>query len=197
MKKNLLKHQFAISKFEREKLHQHKSLLVWFTGLSGSGKSTLANALETKLHQKNISTYTLDGDNIRHGINNDLSFSNTDRTENIRRIAEVSKLFLEAGIVTLASFISPFSIDRQLVRQTVGAESYFEVYIKTSLQECQRRDVKGLYQKALKGEIPNMTGLNSPYEAPSNADIEIDTEIQSVNDSVTLIYNQIIQKIHG
>lgn len=197
MQKNLHKHQFAISKLEREKLHQHKSLLVWFTGLSGSGKSTLANALETKLHQQNISTYSLDGDNIRHGINNDLSFSDTDRTENIRRIAEVSKLFLEAGIVTLASFVSPFSNDRQLVRQTVGADSYFEVYVKTSLQECQRRDVKGLYQKALKGEIPNMTGLNSPYEAPSNADIEIDTEIQSVNDSVTLIYNQIIQKIHG
>ena len=197
MEKNLHKHHFVTSQKDREKLHQHKSLLVWFTGLSGSGKSTIANALETKLHQQNISTYSLDGDNIRHGINNDLSFSDTDRTENIRRIAEVSKLFLEAGIVTLASFVSPFSNDRQLVRQTVGADSYFEVYVKTSLQECQRRDVKGLYQKALKGEIPNMTGLNSPYEAPSNADIEIDTEIQSVNDSVTLIYNQIIPKIHG
>ena len=197
MEKNLHKHHFVTSQKDREKLHQHKSLLVWFTGLSGSGKSTLANALETKLHQQNISTYSLDGDNIRHGINNDLSFSETDRTENIRRIAEVSKLFIDAGIVTLASFVSPFNKDRSAVRQTVGSDNYFEVFVKTSLQECQRRDVKGLYQKALKGEISNMTGVDSPYEAPTNADIEIDTEQQSIEESVGLIYNQIIPKIHG
>lgn len=197
MKKNLHNHHFVTTQKDREKLHQHRAILIWFTGLSGSGKSTLANALEAQFHRQKISTYTLDGDNIRQGINSDLSFSETDRTENIRRIAEVSKLFIDAGIVTLASFVSPFNKDRLAVRQTVGSENYFEVFVKTSLQECQRRDVKGLYQKALKGEISNMTGIDSPYEAPTNADIEIDTEQQSIEESAGLIYNQIIQKIHG
>lgn len=196
MEKNIHQHHFQITRNDREKLYRHKAILIWFTGLSGSGKSTLANELEKQLHHQQIATYTLDGDNIRSGINNDLSFSDSDRTENIRRIAEVSKLFVDAGIVTLASFVSPFQKDRQLVRQTVGAEFFFEIYLKTSLKECQRRDVKGLYEKALKGEIANMTGLNSPYEVPTNADIVIDTEKLSINDSASIIYNQIIKKIH-
>ena len=197
MEKNIHKHQFQISQLDRENLHKHKAILIWFTGLSGSGKSTLANELEAQLHQLKISTYSLDGDNIRHGINKDLSFSSSDRSENIRRIAEISKLFVDAGIVTLASFVSPYIKDRQAVRQIVGNDNYYEVYVKTSLEECKRRDVKALYQKAARGEISNMTGISSPYQIPTNADIEIDTEHQNVHDSVKLILNQVIKKIHG
>lgn len=197
MEKNIHQHHFHISRIDREKLHHHNAILIWFTGLSGSGKSTIASELEKQLHEQKISTYTLDGDNIRQGINRDLSFSDSDRTENIRRIAEISKLFVDAGIVTLASFVSPFQKDRDAIREVVGKEHYFEVYVKTSLEVCIERDVKGLYKKALSGEIPNMTGISSPYEEPTNFDIKIDTEQHNVKDSVTLISNQIIKRIHG
>ena len=136
---NIVHHNFNISRFDREKLHKHKSFLVWFTGLSGSGKSTIANALESRLNSLNVSTYPLDGDNIRLGICKDLTFSPEDRTENIRRIAEIANLFVDAGIVTLASFVSPYSKDRENVKNTVGAKNYIEVFVNTSLEECERR----------------------------------------------------------
>ena len=194
---NIVHHNFNVSKYDREKLHQHKAFLIWFTGLSGSGKSTIANALESKLNSLNISTYTLDGDNIRFGICKDLTFSPKDRTENIRRIAEISNLFIDAGIVTLASFISPYSKDRENVRNTVGAKNYIEVFVNTSLNECERRDVKGLYKKAREGEIKNMTGISAPYETPQNPNLEIDTLKESVEESVDRIFKYLEKKLYG
>jgi adenylylsulfate kinase len=194
---NIVQHSFNISKSDREKLHQHKAFLIWFTGLSGSGKSTIANALESKLNNQNVSTYSLDGDNIRLGINKDLTFSPEDRTENIRRIAEIANLFVDAGIVTLASFVSPYSKDREDVRNTVGAKNYIEVYVNTSLDECERRDVKGLYKKAREGEIKNMTGISAPYEIPQNPDLEIDTVKESVEESVYKIFKYLEKRLYG
>ena len=194
---NIVQHSFNISKSDREKLHQHKAFLIWFTGLSGSGKSTIANALELKLNNQNVSTYSLDGDNIRLGINKDLTFSAEDRTENIRRIGEIANLFVDAGIVTLASFVSPYIKDRQEVKNTVGQENYIEVFVNTSLDECERRDVKGLYKKARKGEIKNMTGISAPYEAPLNPEIEIDTVKESVDESVNKILKFLEKRLYG
>ena len=168
---------------------------MWFTGLSGSGKSTLANLVEIELHKLNISTISLDGDNIRQGINKDLSFAPKDRTENIRRIAEIAHLMIDAGIVTLAAFVSPYIKDRENIRKIVGDDNFIEIYINTSLEECERRDVKGLYKKAREGEIKNMTGISSPYEAPINPDLEIVTDNQSVEKSVQTILDFIIQKL--
>ena len=193
---NIVHHNFNVSQSDREKLHQHKAFLLWFTGLSGSGKSTIANALESKLNSLNVSTYSLDGDNIRFGICKDLTFSPEDRTENIRRIAEIANLFVDAGIVTLASFISPYSKDRQNVRNTVGAKNYIEVYVNTSLDECERRDVKGLYKKAREGEVKNMTGISAPYEIPQNPDLEIDTVKESVEESVDKIINYLEKRLY-
>jgi adenylylsulfate kinase len=167
------------------------------TGLSGSGKSTIANALENELHTRNISTYSLDGDNIRQGINKDLGFSSEHRTENIRRIAEIANLFVDAGIVTLASFVSPYQKDREEVKKIVGGDKTLEIYVSTSLEECERRDVKGLYQKARKGEITNMTGISAPYEKPLNADLEIDTGSESVEESVQKILQLIEMRLNG
>lgn len=194
---NLVHHNFNVSKYDREKLHRHKAFLIWFTGLSGSGKSTIANALESKLNSLNISTYALDGDNIRFGICKDLTFSPEDRTENIRRIAEISNLFIDAGIVTLASFISPYSKDRENVRNTVGAKNYIEVFVNTSLNECERRDVKGLYKKAREGKIKNMTGISAPYETPQNPNLEIDTLKESLEESVDRIFKYLEKKLYG
>ena len=194
---NIVHHNFNISKSDREKLHQHKAFLIWFTGLSGSGKSTIANALESRLNRLNVSTYALDGDNIRFGICRDLTFSPEDRTENIRRIAEIANLFVDAGIVTLASFISPYSKDREDVRNTVGQENYIEVFVNTSIDECERRDVKGLYKKARKGEIKNMTGISAPYETPVNPDLIIDTIKESVDESVDKILKLLEKKLYG
>jgi adenylylsulfate kinase len=197
MSKNTTKYQFTVSQSDREKLHKHKAFLIWFTGLSGSGKSTIANALENELHTRNISTYSLDGDNIRQGINKDLGFSAEHRTENIRRIAEVAHLFVDAGLVTIASFVSPFLKDREDVKKIVGEDKFIEIYVSTSLEECERRDVKGLYKKARKGEITNMTGISAPYEAPIDAELEIDTERQSVEDSVQAILQLIEKRLNG
>jgi adenylylsulfate kinase len=194
---NIVQHSFNISKSDREKLHQHKAFLIWFTGLSGSGKSTIANALESELNKLNVSTYALDGDNIRSGINKDLTFSPEHRTENIRRIAEVANLFVDAGVVTLASFVSPYIKDREAVKNTVGKDNYIEVFVNTSLSECEKRDVKGLYKKARTGEIPNMTGISAPYESPLQADIEIDTEVESLSDSVNKILNFLDNRLYG
>ncbi len=152
--------------------------MLWFTGLSGSGKSTLANLVEIALHKQGISTYILDGDNIRQGINKDLSFAPKDRSENIRRIAEISNLMLDAGLLHLAAFVSPYIKDREKLKQIVGPDNFIEIYVNTSLAECERRDVKGLYKKARAGEIKNMTGISAPYEAPVNPDLEVITDGQ-------------------
>jgi adenylylsulfate kinase len=195
MSLNTVKHNYKTTKSQREALHGHKSYLIWFTGLSGSGKSTLANLVETALHKKGISTYILDGDNIRQGINKDLSFAPQDRSENIRRIAEISNLMLEAGVVTLAAFVSPYIKDREGVKHIVGADNFIEIYVNTTLEECERRDVKGLYKKARKGEIKNMTGVSSPYEAPTNPDFEVVTDGQSIENSVQSILKFLNQKL--
>ena len=196
MSLNTVKHIYKTTKSQRETQHGHKTYLIWFTGLSGSGKSTLANLVEIALHKKGISTYILDGDNVRQGINEDLTFSPEDRTENIRRIAEISNLMLEAGVVTLAAFVSPYIKDREEVKHIVGADNFIEIYVNTSIEECERRDVKGLYEKARKGEIKNMTGVSSPYEAPINPDLEVVTDGQSVEENVDQILKLLSQKIN-
>ena|SRR5680860_231612 len=173
---NIIPHHFIVDRKERNVKNNHKSLVVWFTGLSGSGKSTIANLVEERLFKKNIQAFSLDGDNIRTGLNKGLGFSEEDRYENLRRIAEVSKLFIESGTVVVASFISPLIKDRLLVKEIVGHENFIEIFVNTSLEECERRDIKGLYKKARTGEIPNFTGISAPYESPENPDIEIRTE---------------------
>ena len=193
--KNIKKHNYKISKKDRENLHNHNSALIWFTGLSGSGKSTLANLLEQELHLLKISTFVLDGDNIRFGLNKDLNFSDEDRCENIRRIAEVSKLLIEAGILTIASFVSPFKKDREMVKKIVGSENFYEIYVNASLAECEKRDTKGLYKKAREGKINNMTGISSPYEAPNNPYLEIDSNKETINESLQKIKECIMKKI--
>lgn len=193
---NIIPHNFQITKEDRNLQKKHKSFLIWFTGLSGSGKSTIANALEKKLFNNGIHTYILDGDNLRSGLNNNLTFSPGDRTENIRRIAEVSNLMVDAGLVVLSAFVSPYSKDREKVRATVGTNNYFEVFVNTPIEECEKRDVKGLYAKARKGQIKDFTGINAPYETPKNPDIEIDTTKVSVEDSVEIIFKAIANKLH-
>ena len=182
-----VKQNYKIKKAQRELLHGHKAYLLWFTGLSGSGKSTLANLVEIELHKKRLSTYILDGDNVRQGINKDLSFAPKDRSENIRRIAEISNLMLDAGVITLAAFVSPYIKDREVVKQIVGSDNVIEIYVNTSLEECESRDVKGLYEKARAGEIKNMTGISAPYQAPTHPDLEIITDGQTIQESVAVI----------
>jgi adenylylsulfate kinase len=195
MSLNTFKQNFKISKSDREDLHRHKAHLLWFTGLSGSGKSTLANLVEIALYKQGLSTYILDGDNIRQGINKDLSFAPEDRTENIRRIAEISNLMLDAGIITLAAFVSPYIKDREEAKQIVGDHNFIEIYVNTSLEECELRDVKGLYKKARSGEIKNMTGISAPYQAPLNPDLEVITDGQSIEKSVEVIINFLNKKL--
>lgn len=192
---NIFPIQTKVSRAQREELLNQKPLLIWFTGLSGSGKSTLAVQLEAVLHSKGYKTYLLDGDNIRAGINKDLSFTDADRIENIRRIGEVANLMLDSGMVVLSAFISPFQADRDQVRKIVGAESYFEVFVDTPLEVCEQRDVKGLYKKARAGEIKNFTGIDSAYEIPASPDIIIQTHILSVNDSLDLLFSAVEKKI--
>ena len=184
-----------VTNVDREKLHGHRTCLLWFTGLSGSGKSTLANLVEKELYKRGVSTYSLDGDNIRQGLNSDLSFSAKDRSENIRRIAEIGRLMLDAGLVTLAAFVSPYRKDREDVKRIVGFDRYIEIYVNTSLEVCEGRDVKGLYKKARKGEIKNMTGISAPYEAPIAPDLEIITDGQTIEDSVQIILDFITEKL--
>lgn len=195
MKKNIIPHTYQVSKKDRNQNNGHPSFLLWFTGLSGSGKSTIANVVEQKLHQQGVATYTLDGDNIRKGINNDLTFAPADRTENIRRIAEIANLMIDAGLVVLAAFVSPYKKDRENIKNIVKDVNFVEIYINTSVAECERRDVKGLYKKARAGEIKNMTGISAPYEAPENPDIEIQTEKQTVDEAVQHILNYIQPKL--
>ncbi len=182
-----------IDKERRNKLNRHKSAILWFTGLSGSGKSTIANELEKILHQLTLRTFILDGDNIRHGLSRDLGFSDDDRKENIRRIGEVAKLFIESGTITLTTFISPFEEERQSVRQLVNKNEFVEIYVKCSLNECEKRDVKGLYKKARNGEIKKFTGIDSPYEEPKNAELTVDTTTMTTEESVNSILKYLIE----
>lgn len=184
-----------VSNDQRAELLKQKSRLIWFTGLSGSGKSTLAVQLEAQLHTKGYATYLLDGDNIRMGLNKDLSFTDDARVENIRRIGEVSKLMLDAGIIVLSAFISPFKADRNQVKEIVGAENYIEVFVDTPLEICEQRDVKGLYKRTRAGEVKNFTGIDSPYERPEKPDLAIATHQMSVDESLTLLLNLIEPKI--
>lgn len=195
MQENVIPHNFSIGKAERGVIKNHDSFLLWFTGLSGSGKSTVANAVEKALVDRGIHTYTLDGDNVRKGLNNNLSFSPEDRTENIRRIAEVAHLMIDAGLVVLAAFVSPYEKDRDGIMQIVGDENYIEIFVNTPIEECERRDVKGLYAKARAGEIQNFTGINAPYEAPNDPHIEIDTSKLTVEEAVTVIIKYIENKL--
>tara|TARA_Y100000385_G_scaffold143714_1_gene149137 strand:+ start:333 stop:935 length:603 start_codon:yes stop_codon:yes gene_type:complete len=195
MEKNIVKHSYSVSLESRKKLKQHQPLLLWFTGLSGSGKSTIANCVEEELYKNKVHTYTLDGDNIRKGLNCDLSFSPEDRAENIRRIAETAHLMMDAGLVVLAAFVSPYQRDRDHIRNIVGHNNMVEIYINTSIEECERRDVKGLYTKARKGEIKNMTGISAPYESPLDPDIQINTEEVTVVEATKQIINFINPKL--
>lgn len=180
-------HYSTVSKNDRHLLNRHKSCVLWFTGLSGSGKSTLANAVDHALFQENLRSYVLDGDNIRHGLNSDLSFQTKDRKENIRRIGEVAKLFVDSGQIVSTAFISPFRDDRDLVRKMFEAEEFIEIFVHCPIHVCEGRDPKGLYKKARNGEISEFTGISSPYEAPDNPEIMIETDKMTIDQSVKKI----------
>jgi adenylylsulfate kinase len=186
---NTVWHHATVTRKRREQQNGHKSVILWFTGLSGAGKSTLAHALEESLHQQHCRTFVLDGDNVRHGLCCDLGFSDEDRQENIRRIGEMSKLFIEAGVITLTAFISPFRSDRQKVRELVPEGDFIEIYCKASLGVCEKRDVKGLYKRARAGEIKEFTGISSPYEEPENPELVVNTGELSIEECV----NQVIE----
>ena len=190
---NLTPVNFQISRTKKEALNGHKSFVVWLTGFSGSGKSTVANQLEIALFEKGVRSFCLDGDNTRLGINKDLGFSSADRTENIRRVAEMAKLFLESGTIVITSFISPLISDREMAKKIIGSTDFVEVFINCPLSICEQRDVKGLYAKARKGEIKDFTGIDSPFEAPLNSDIELFTNQNSSQECVEII----LEKIRG
>lgn len=192
---NIIRQDYTIKRSDRSQHKGHGSCVVWFTGLSGSGKSTIANEVERKLFGQGLHCYSLDGDNIRSGLNQDLSFSPEDRKENIRRIAQVAKLMADAGIITLAAFISPKQNDRETVKEIIGAADFVEIFVDTPLQVCEERDVKGLYKKARKGEIPEFTGISAPYEAPQAPDLVVKTEQEPLEDSVTRIVSFLNQKL--
>lgn len=196
MNENIHPTIFKITQADRIKSLGQRPLLAWFTGLSGSGKSTLANGVETALHLRGVHTYLLDGDNIRTGLSQDLSFTDGDRVENIRRIAEVSKLMMDAGLVVLSAFISPFREEREMIRDLVGAESFLEIFVDCPIQVCEERDVKGLYQKARMGLIKNFTGIDSPYQAPLNPFVTIKTAEESLVDSISKVTELLVQKIN-
>lgn len=184
---NIVWHESGVTKEDRQKLNNHKSGVLWFTGLSGSGKSTVSVALEKEIHARGIRTYLLDGDNVRHGLNKNLGFSPEDRTENIRRIGEVGKLMSDAGVLTLSAFISPYQEDRDQVRALLEEDEFIEIYVKCSVDTCEDRDPKGLYKKARAGEIKGFTGIDAPYEEPVNPEIVIETDKQTLEESVQTI----------
>jgi len=187
MSKNIVWHQASIMKQDRRQKNQHHSCILWFTGLSASGKSTIANEIAKALFLQNVQQYVLDGDNIRHGLNNDLGFTDRDRTENIRRIGEVAKLFVDDGQVVLTAFISPFQADRDLVRSIVEKDEFIEIYVECSVETCENRDPKGLYKKAKSGEIQHFTGISSPYEAPNRPEITLNTDTLSIDQCVETV----------
>ncbi len=180
---------------DRLRLMGQNSFLVWFTGLSGSGKSTLANNVEYYLYQRGVKTYLLDGDNVRDGLNKNLTFSEEDRKENLRRVGEVAKLMVDAGLVVLSSFISPYKKDRQEIKEIIGEDKFIEIFVDCPLEVCEQRDVKGLYQKARKGEIKNFTGIDSPYEVPLQPDLIVKTDVESLENSTEKILQLILQKL--
>lgn len=194
MNSNIVWHDHKITKEDRTKLNSNRPAILWFTGLSGSGKSTIANATEELLYQLGVKTYLLDGDNIRHGLNKDLGFSDADRIENIRRIGEVAKLFVDSGTLTLTAFISPFRSERQMVRELVDKGEFIEIFIDTPLEVCEQRDPKGLYKKARNGEIKNFTGIDSDYEAPTAPEIVIKTAEKNIETCAKEILNHLIEK---
>lgn len=191
---NIVWHDHHVSKEERSQLKVQKPCVLWFTGLSGSGKSTVANAVETKLLELKKHTYLLDGDNVRMGLNKGLTFSDEDRIENIRRIGEVSKLFVDSGTIVLTAFISPFISDRQQVRDLVEDDEFIEVFVDTPIEVCESRDPKGLYKKARNGEIPNFTGISSPYEAPVHAEIVVKNDGISVEEAANIVIDYLKEK---
>ena len=184
---NIIYHAASVNRERRNQLNNHKSVVIWFTGLSGSGKSTLAHSVEEILFSKGCRTYVLDGDNVRHGLTSNLGFSNEDRKENIRRIGEVTKLMMEAGLIIITAFISPFREDRIAVRNLISDGDFIEIYCKASLETCEARDLKGLYKRARLGEIKNYTGINSPYEIPDNPELIIDIDKEVLEESVSKI----------
>ena len=192
---NLKSQSYKINRTDFEKRNQHRGVALWFVGLSGSGKSTLANGLQAKLFENGFNTIVLDGDNTRLGINKDLGFSDIDRNENIRRVAEISKLFIETGHIVINAFISPFEINRTLARNIISDEDFIEVYIDSSLSACENRDVKGLYKKARAGEINDFTGISSPFEIPKNPDISVKTDAQTPEESIDYLFEQLKSKL--
>ncbi|WP_281752170.1 adenylyl-sulfate kinase [Neptunitalea chrysea] len=192
---HIIPHDYIVTRKDRNGRNDHSSFVLWFTGLSGSGKSTIANLVEKELFFKGIQVFSLDGDNIRAGINKGLTFSEGDRYENLRRIAEIAKLFVDSGVVVIAAFVSPLKKDREMIEAIVGSDDFVEVFVDTSLEECERRDVKGLYKKARAGEIKNFTGISAPYEAPENPFLEIKTEEMSVEEAVEKVLVDINQKL--
>ncbi len=191
---NIVWHHATVTRERREAQNGHKSVVLWFTGLSGSGKSTLAHALEEELHQRGCRTIVLDGDNVRHGLCGDLSFVDDDRIENIRRIGELAKLFVDAGLITMTAFISPFQEDRERVRGLMPHGDFLEVYCKCSLDVCEARDVKGLYKQARAGEIENFTGISSPYETPQKPELIVETDGQSEEESVNAVMAMLVSR---
>jgi len=191
---NVVWHHATVTRQRREELNGHKSVVLWFTGLSGAGKSTLAHAVEEKLHQSGCRTFVFDGDNVRHGLCGDLSFSIEDRKENIRRVGEMTKLFLEAGVISLTAFISPLREDRQRVRSLMPHGDFIEVYCRCGIETCEARDVKGLYKKARAGEIKEFTGISSPYEEPQAAEIVVDTDKASLEECVAQVIAHLCER---
>ena len=192
--KNVVWHHATVTRQRRNIQNKHKSVALWFTGLSGSGKSTLAHAVEEELHQLGCRTMTLDGDNIRHGLCKDLDFSAENRKENIRRIGEVARLFIESGVITLAAFISPFKEERDKVRKLLADEGLIEIYVKCPISVCEARDVKGMYKKAKANEIKNFTGISSPYEVPESPDLIVDTDQETLDESVDKVLGVLINR---
>lgn len=195
MKKNITPQFLSLTKVERRKMNNHNSFLILLTGFSGSGKSTIADALDVYFYKQGIRSVVLDGDNLRNGLNKDLNFSPESRSENLRRVGEVSKLFIDSGIITLASFVAPYQKDRDNIKTIVGSENYFEIYVSTSIQECERRDIKGLYKKVRSGEIKNFTGIDAPYEKPTQPDMIIDTEQKEIARIIEAIALKLNDKI--
>ena len=192
---NLKSHTYKINRVDFEKRNQHRGIVLWFVGLSGSGKSTIANGLQTKLFENGFNAIVLDGDNTRLGINKDLGFSDKDRNENIRRVAEISKLFIESGHIVINAFISPFKLNRTQARDIISDKDFIEVYIESSISTCEERDVKGLYKKARAGEINEFTGISSPFETPQNPDIIVKTDEQTPEDSIEYLFEQLKSKL--
>lgn len=191
---NIVWHNATVNRARREQLNGHRGAVVWFTGLSGSGKSTIAHSVEEQLFQRGCHTYTFDGDNVRHGLCSDLGFSEDDRHENIRRISEMTRLFLDAGVIALTAFISPTRQDREKVRRLIGKQDFLEVYCECPLEVCEQRDVKGMYRRARAGEIKNFTGISAPYETPDHPDLVLQTGSHSIADSVNQVIDFIVAR---